>query len=231
MHTTTSRPTSGTEIPDPAANPCRNCRGTGRMADNVSAAITHRSRTVQRRCRYCEGTGQLAPAAAPAENEIGEIPAWMLGIDEDDEAASVEQAEVQQPASDSATETVEARELRKDDVIVNSAGEDIPVLLVMPHNGLIMIWTSPTNCFALSASVTVQIKRRIETVKARDLRGGDAVKGAIPGDFVTIASVSRGLVWDGPVDEASVIADFGTEGTWPYRANDNVEIARRNGGA
>lgn len=60
----------------------------------------------------------------------------------------------------SGTEPVEARELRKDDVIVNTAGEDIPVLLVMPHNGLIMIWTSPTNCFAMSASVTVDIKRR-----------------------------------------------------------------------
>lgn len=57
-------------------------------------------------------------------------------------------------------ERITARELRNGDTIVNTAGDDIPVLLVMPHNGLIMIWTSCTNCFAMSASVTVDIKRR-----------------------------------------------------------------------
>lgn len=62
---------------------CRNCGGTGRIADTVCAAITHRSRAVQRKCRYCKGTGELAPIAPPAEDEIGEIPDWMLGIDDE----------------------------------------------------------------------------------------------------------------------------------------------------
>lgn len=61
---------------------CRNCGGRGRVEDVVHASITHRRRTVQRRCRYCSGTGRLAPAAAPVEGEIGEIPEWMTGVDE-----------------------------------------------------------------------------------------------------------------------------------------------------
>lgn len=63
---------------------CRNCSGTGRIKDTVTAAITHRSRTVQRGCRYCKGTGKLVPIVLQEdEQEIGEIPAWMLGLDED----------------------------------------------------------------------------------------------------------------------------------------------------
>lgn len=62
---------------------CRNCSGTGRVADTVCAAITHRSRTVQRKCRYCKGTGQFTPVTPPTEDntELSEIPDWMLGID------------------------------------------------------------------------------------------------------------------------------------------------------
>jgi len=60
---------------------CRNCGGRGRVEDSVHAAITHRRRTVQRRCRYCRGTGRLAPA--PVEDEIGEIPEWMTGVDDE----------------------------------------------------------------------------------------------------------------------------------------------------
>lgn len=73
---------TGTQVIADALNECRNCGGTGRVKDTVCAAITHRSRSVQRRCRYCEGTGQLAPVAVPVEDEIGEIPEWMTGVDE-----------------------------------------------------------------------------------------------------------------------------------------------------
>lgn len=57
-------------------------------------------------------------------------------------------------------EQVEARQLRDGDVIVNSAAEEIPVLLAGPHSGLTVIWTSRTNCFAMSPSLRVNIKRR-----------------------------------------------------------------------
>jgi len=67
-----------------AAHPeCRHCSGRGRVEDSVHASITHRRRTVQRRCRYCKGTGRLSPAPAPAEDEIGEIPEWMTGVDDE----------------------------------------------------------------------------------------------------------------------------------------------------
>lgn len=49
----------------------------------MHASITHRRRTVQRRCRYCKGTGRLAPTTPPVEDEIGEIPEWMTGVDEE----------------------------------------------------------------------------------------------------------------------------------------------------
>lgn len=147
-----------------------------------------------------------------------------IAVDEDDE-------QVAEPTS--GTEHVEARELRDTDVLVNPEnGETIPVRLVAPHNGLILVWTDAVNAFAISPTATIAIKRRTETIKARDLRQGDAVKG-LNDSFGHVTHVSRGLVYDGPVDQAPVIAEFGGDGwgSWSYRADDTVEIARRNGGA
>lgn len=62
---------------------CRACSGRGRVEDVAHASITHRRRTVQRRCRYCKGTGRLAPAVPPVEDEIGEVPVWMTGVDKE----------------------------------------------------------------------------------------------------------------------------------------------------
>jgi hypothetical protein len=65
---------------------CQNCKGTGRVNDVRTASITHRATTIRRKCRPCQGSGKAPqPVTVPAEPEIGEIPAWMLG-EEDEEA-------------------------------------------------------------------------------------------------------------------------------------------------
>lgn len=69
------------------------------------------------------------------------------------------------------SERVEARELRDDDVLVNpETGQNIPVRLVAPHNGLILVWTDAVNAFAISPSATIAIARR--NVSASENREG-----------------------------------------------------------
>jgi hypothetical protein len=60
------------------------------------------------------------------------------------------------------TETVEARDLRDTDTIVNpDTGETIPVHLATRHAGLVMVWTERNpKGFVLSPSLTVTIQRR-----------------------------------------------------------------------
>lgn len=68
---------------------CRTCRGSALVNDIRAAAITHRTTTVRRICRPCKGTGEIQPLDATAavramlwNQEIGDIPAWMLGEDD-----------------------------------------------------------------------------------------------------------------------------------------------------
>lgn len=68
---------------------CRPCKGRGTVQDTRTAAITHRATTVNRTCRYCHGEGRITPIKAVVEwdSEVGEMPAWMTGADDDTEGA------------------------------------------------------------------------------------------------------------------------------------------------
>jgi hypothetical protein len=126
-------------------------------------------------------------------------------------------------------EQIDVRDLRDDDVLVNpETGETTPVRLIAPHNGLILVWTDSVNGFAISPTATVAITRRTETIKARDLRKGDAIKG-LDGSFVPVLDIGRDVFGICPVNDEPVLADFGHEGTWKYRAADDIEIAKRGG--
>lgn len=69
----------------------------------------------------------------------------------------------------SGTEIVKAHLLRKDDVIVNREGDNIPVLLATPQNGLTWIWTTSTGGFGMSPSCDVEIEKR-DVVAVRALQ-------------------------------------------------------------
>lgn len=63
------------------ANPdCRNCRGVGYTIDRRYRGITHQEYEVRWAC-FCR---KPAPEPEPEPEAIGELPAWFLGLEEDD---------------------------------------------------------------------------------------------------------------------------------------------------
>lgn len=59
---------------------CRNCTGSGLVADTQAAAISHGIKLINRRCRTCGGDGEIYPLTpVSVTQEVGEIPDWMIG--------------------------------------------------------------------------------------------------------------------------------------------------------
>lgn len=60
---------------------CVTCTGSGLVGDTRALSIGGGIRVINRRCKPCGGSGEIFPLAplTPKADEVGEVPAWMLG--------------------------------------------------------------------------------------------------------------------------------------------------------
>lgn len=77
----------------------------------------------------------------------------------------------------------------------------------------------------MSDNATTVPDDQYELIWARDLRDGHTIRG-LNNTTLPVVGVERCLFWDGPVDLAPVIVDFGQHGSWRYVASDTVSVMR-----